>query len=144
MQAVPEADVIITNPTHLAAALKYDSSEMNAPKLVAKGAGKIAEKIKKLAADNKKQIISASEYAQYITDKRRAKRESDRKKHMDERNLLFTAIEQSAESVFITDRTGMIQYVNPAFERLTGYGAEEPVNRRSLGRDSLFDTVIHA
>ncbi|MEJ2489069.1 MAG: RNA polymerase sigma factor RpoD [Sulfurovaceae bacterium] len=45
-----------------------------------------AKKIKKLAADNKKQIISASEYAQYITDKRRAKRESDRKKLIDDNN----------------------------------------------------------
>jgi len=46
MQAVPEADVVITNPTHLAVALTYDSSSMNAPKLIAKGAGKIAKKIK--------------------------------------------------------------------------------------------------
>ncbi len=45
-----------------------------------------AKKIKKLAAENKKQIISASEYAQYITDKRRAKRESDRKKLIDDNN----------------------------------------------------------
>ncbi len=45
-----------------------------------------AKKIKKLATDNKKQIISASEYAQYITDKRRAKRESDRKKLIDDNN----------------------------------------------------------
>jgi RNA polymerase primary sigma factor len=45
-----------------------------------------AKKIKKLAADNKKQIVSASEYAQYITDKRRAKRESDRKKLIDDNN----------------------------------------------------------
>ncbi len=43
-----------------------------------------AKKIKKLATDNKKQIVSASEYAQYITDKRRAKRESDRKKLIDD------------------------------------------------------------
>ena len=40
MQAVPEADVVITNPTHLAVALTYDSSSMNAPKLIAKGAGR--------------------------------------------------------------------------------------------------------
>ncbi len=45
-----------------------------------------AKKIKKLATDNKKQIVSASEYAQYITDKRRAKRESDRKKLIDDNN----------------------------------------------------------
>ena len=43
MQAVPEADVVITNPTHLAAAIKYDSSVMNAPKLLAKGSGKMTK-----------------------------------------------------------------------------------------------------
>ncbi|MBN2768455.1 MAG: RNA polymerase sigma factor RpoD [Campylobacterales bacterium] len=43
-----------------------------------------AKKIKKLALDNKKQIVSASEYAQYITDKRKAKRESDRKKQVED------------------------------------------------------------
>ena len=50
MQAVPQADVVITNPTALAVALKYDSSSMGAPQLLAKGSGKIAEKIKELAA----------------------------------------------------------------------------------------------
>jgi flagellar biosynthetic protein FlhB len=50
MQAVPQADVVITNPTDLAVALKYDSSSMGAPHLLAKGSGKIAEKIKELAA----------------------------------------------------------------------------------------------
>jgi flagellar biosynthetic protein FlhB len=50
MQAVPEADVVITNPTALAVALKYDSASMGAPQLLAKGSGKIAEKIKELAA----------------------------------------------------------------------------------------------
>lgn len=49
MQAVPQADVVITNPTHLAVALKYDSSSMNAPRLLAKGSGKIAQRIKELA-----------------------------------------------------------------------------------------------
>lgn len=49
MQAVPQADVIITNPTHFAVALKYDSVRMNAPKVVAKGAGNIAGRIKELA-----------------------------------------------------------------------------------------------
>ncbi len=46
-----------------------------------------------------------------------------------ERNLLAIAIEQASESVFITDRNGKIQYVNPAFERLTGYARKEAVNR---------------
>jgi flagellar biosynthetic protein FlhB len=51
MEAVPEATVVITNPTHLAIALKYDDG-MHAPTVVAKGAGFIAQKIKAIAADS--------------------------------------------------------------------------------------------
>ena len=49
MDAVAEADVVVTNPTHLAVALKYDAQAMPAPKVVAKGAGVIAEKIRSRA-----------------------------------------------------------------------------------------------
>jgi flagellar biosynthetic protein FlhB len=49
MQAVPTADVVLTNPTHLAVALKYDPEEMSAPYVVAKGARLIAQRIKELA-----------------------------------------------------------------------------------------------
>ncbi len=49
LQAVPKADVIITNPTHLAVALRYDTENMDAPVVVAKGAGFMAEKIKQIA-----------------------------------------------------------------------------------------------
>ena len=66
MQAVPEADVVITNPTHLAAALRYDSSSMNAPKLVAKGAGKIAKKIKDLAEEHDIPIVENRELARNL------------------------------------------------------------------------------
>ena len=52
MQEVPKADVIVTNPVHLALALRYDSSLMNAPHVVAKGAGPVAEKIKALAKEH--------------------------------------------------------------------------------------------
>lgn len=52
MAAVPKADVVITNPTHLAVALSYKHGGMNAPKVVAKGAGIIAEKIKEIARSN--------------------------------------------------------------------------------------------
>jgi flagellar biosynthesis protein FlhB len=51
MEAVPEATVVITNPTHLAIALKYEEG-MRAPAVVAKGAGFIAQKIKSLAVEN--------------------------------------------------------------------------------------------
>ena len=49
MAAVPKADVVVTNPTHLAVALKYDTSRMSAPIVVAKGAGHLAERIRALA-----------------------------------------------------------------------------------------------
>ena len=51
MAAVKKADVIITNPTHIAIALSYDKDKMVAPKVVAKGADFMAEKIKQIAAD---------------------------------------------------------------------------------------------
>ncbi len=49
MQEVPKADVVITNPTKIAVAIKYDSKTMYAPKVVAKGYGYIASKIKEIA-----------------------------------------------------------------------------------------------
>jgi flagellar biosynthetic protein FlhB len=52
MADVPKADVVLTNPTHLAVALKYDSGKMSAPRVVAKGAGLIAARIKEIAKEN--------------------------------------------------------------------------------------------
>jgi len=49
MRDVPKATVVITNPTHLAVALRYDGKTMSAPKIVAKGAELLAEKIKEIA-----------------------------------------------------------------------------------------------
>lgn len=52
MQEIPEADVVITNPTHYAIALKYDESKRDAPYVVAKGTDYIAQKIKLIAKEN--------------------------------------------------------------------------------------------
>lgn len=52
MQEVPKADVVITNPTHYAVALRYDDGSMDAPKVVAKGADFVAQKIKMIAKEN--------------------------------------------------------------------------------------------
>jgi len=57
MAAVPDADVIITNPTHIAIAIKYESGEMFAPQIVAKGAGLIAERIKGIALENNIPVV---------------------------------------------------------------------------------------
>lgn len=52
MQEVPKADVIITNPTHFAVALRYDETKMEAPTVIAKGADYVALKIREVAKDN--------------------------------------------------------------------------------------------
>jgi len=57
MAAVPEADVVVTNPTHFAVALKYDPERMQAPVLVAKGADSMAQRIREVAKENDVPII---------------------------------------------------------------------------------------
>jgi flagellar biosynthetic protein FlhB len=52
MAAVPEATVVITNPTHFAIALRYDRATMRAPKCVAKGQDRVAQRIREVAAEN--------------------------------------------------------------------------------------------
>lgn len=54
---------------------------------------------------------------------------TERKRAEEERVRLISAIDQVAETIMITDRTGAIQYVNPAFEQVTGYTAEEARGR---------------
>ncbi len=57
MQAVPEADVVITNPTHYAVALKYEPGQNAAPKVVAKGQNHLALKIKEVARQHEVPIV---------------------------------------------------------------------------------------
>lgn len=52
MQEIPKADVIVTNPTHFAVALKYDGSEMEAPQIIAKGQDYMALRIKEIAREH--------------------------------------------------------------------------------------------
>ena len=68
---------------------------------------------------------------------------TQRKKAEEERNRLAVAIEQASDSVFITDENGIIQYVNPTFERLTGYHRQEAMGKnpgplKSGKHDALF------
>lgn len=69
MQAVGDATVVITNPTHIAVAIKYEEGKMEAPKLVAKGAGNIAIKIKELAKEADVPIIENKPLARMIYSK---------------------------------------------------------------------------
>ncbi len=61
---VPHADVVIANPTHYAVALKYDPEEMAAPVCVAKGARRMALRIKEIAGENKVPIVENRTVAQ--------------------------------------------------------------------------------
>jgi flagellar biosynthesis protein FlhB len=66
MQQVREADVVVTNPTTLAVALKYDQQAMRAPMVVAKGARLVAEKIKEIARAQGIPIIENKPLAQLL------------------------------------------------------------------------------
>jgi flagellar biosynthetic protein FlhB len=66
MSDVPDADVVITNPTHYAIAMKYDNSVDSAPKIVAKGIDFIALKIKDIARENDIPIIENPALARSI------------------------------------------------------------------------------
>jgi len=66
MAEVPEADVVITNPTHYAVALKYEFKKMHSPKLLAKGKDLIAERIKRVAREHNVPIIENPPVAQAV------------------------------------------------------------------------------
>ncbi len=66
MAEVPKADVVITNPTRLAIALKYDGFTMAAPIVVAKGAGVIAQRIKEIAAEHGIPLVENKPLAQAL------------------------------------------------------------------------------
>jgi flagellar biosynthetic protein FlhB len=66
MQAVPEADVVVTNPTHFAIALSYKPEDMEAPIVVAKGQDEIARKIREVAEENDITIVENKPLAQAL------------------------------------------------------------------------------
>lgn len=66
MQAVPEADVVITNPTHFAVALKYDPAKGSAPVLLAKGGDFLALKIREIAQEHKVTLLESPALARAV------------------------------------------------------------------------------
>jgi flagellar biosynthetic protein FlhB len=66
MDEVPHADVVITNPTHFAVALRYDPGAQGAPKVVAKGRGHVAARIRELAVENGVPLFSAPPLARAL------------------------------------------------------------------------------
>lgn len=66
IKKIPEADVILANPTHFAVALRYDPVTMRAPMVIAKGKNKIAERIKQIARDNGIPVVEEPELARAL------------------------------------------------------------------------------
>jgi flagellar biosynthetic protein FlhB len=66
MSEVPKADVIVTNPTHYAVALRYDEKAMRAPRVVAKGSYLLAQRIRELGEENKVPILRAPPLARAL------------------------------------------------------------------------------
>ena len=66
MQDIPKADVVITNPTHFAVAIRYNIEEAEAPVVVAKGADHLAQKIKETARENKVEIVENKPLARML------------------------------------------------------------------------------
>ena len=66
MQELPKADVVITNPTHLAVAILYDKEKYQAPIVIAKGADFLAEKIKERAREYEVEIVENKPLARML------------------------------------------------------------------------------
>jgi len=68
MEDIPIASVVVTNPTHFAVALRYDPEEMDAPKVVAKGADHLAARIREVAGEHNVPIFEAPPLARALYD----------------------------------------------------------------------------
>ena len=66
MQQLPEADVVITNPTHYAVAIKYDAEKYDAPYVIAKGEDYLAQRIKDVAKENDIEIVENKPLARML------------------------------------------------------------------------------
>ena len=66
MQQMPDADVVITNPTHFACAIKYDKETASAPVLIAKGADHLAQKLKEVAKEHNVPIVENKALARML------------------------------------------------------------------------------
>jgi flagellar biosynthetic protein FlhB len=66
LSEMPKATVVITNPVHLAVALRYEQESMDVPRIVAKGAGRLAERIKELAAKYDVPVIENKDLARLL------------------------------------------------------------------------------
>ena len=96
MADVPDADVVITNPTHYAVALKYEESKGHAPIVIAKGKDKVAQQIKKIARENNVQVVQNPPLARSLY------KEVEVEKAIPE--ALFTAVAEVLAYVYKTNK----------------------------------------
>ena len=92
LEAVPAADVVVTNPTHYSVALKYDETRMGAPVVVAKGIDHIAARIRDIASENKVPIFEAPMLARSLYATTELDEEIDAR--------LYTAVAQLLTYIF--------------------------------------------
>ena len=94
MAAVPEADVVVANPTHYAVALKWDEETMSAPQVVAKGADYMAERIKQVAREHGVPVIERKPLARALYDAVEVGREIPPKMYFAVAELLAFVLEK--------------------------------------------------
>lgn len=97
MAAVPDADVVVTNPSHYAVALVYDGERMGAPRVVAKGADEVAARIRELAAEHRIPRLAAPPLARALY------RHADLNTEIPA--ALYTAVAEVLAWVYQLDRT---------------------------------------
>jgi PAS domain S-box-containing protein len=92
------------------------------------GRNRAEEEVSKLNEELEERVIERS--AELVRANKQLRQEiEERKQAVEERIRLATAVDQAAESVIISDKRGTIQYVNPAFERLSGFTKDDIVGR---------------
>ena len=116
MSAVPKADVIITNPTHYAIALKYEEGQMAAPQIVAKGMGLLAERIMELGQQHAVPVLQAPPLARALY------RHADVGDTVPER--LYTAVAEVLAYVYQLRNPEYTarRPINPTIAGASGYG----------------------
>jgi flagellar biosynthetic protein FlhB len=120
MEAVPTADVVVTNPTHFAVALKYDEHRMRAPRVVAKGRQHVAARIREIAASHNVPVFSSPPLARALFRSTEVGHEIPA--------LLYTAVAQVLAYIF-------------QLKSAAARGRRQPVAPRPEVDESLFDRV---
>ncbi|MCE7033343.1 flagellar biosynthesis protein FlhB [Lysobacter sp. GX 14042] len=119
MEAVPAADVVVTNPTHYAVALKYDSGTMRAPRVVAKGVDEMALRIREIAGQHRVAVVEAPPLARALYRQAQVDQEIPVK--------LYAAVAQVLSYLY------QLRHWNP------GHGAAPTLEQPDLGAEGAPD-----